>query len=467
MTAGVRTDMTLAHARALLPIDQVHIEEYDPQRDHDALLALAHWAIRFSPIVAVDPADDGLMVDITGCQRVFNGERTLINRLISAVNKLGFHVRVASAPTYGCAWAVARYGHDDQSEIHDEQSAIEPLPIAALRVDNDIIESLNEVGVQTIGQLVQLPRQQLPSRFGDDLLLRLDQALGLAMEQFEPIRPNPKPRVERVFAGPTKQFEAIHITVQQLLTQLATQLHARESGVRKLKATFERVDAPPEGVTISLSRPSRDVKHLWSLLFPKVEQVNLGYGVERVELHAASIGRLQHTQTAHWRSEQTKQAEIERELGQLLDTIASRIGADHVTRVDVNETYIPERAFEHRSALQPAPPSDTPGITCIDRPSVLLAHPEPVHVIAQPPHHPHWLRWRGDEHRIVKAFGPERIDNEWWREERHGGTKARRHEEEIVMSGRDYFKLQDGRGQWMWVFRDSRSEKWFVHGQWT
>ena len=61
---GVRQGMTISHAKALLPNDQVLIKPHQPQRELVALQAFARWALRFSPIVAVDPPN-GLLIDIT------------------------------------------------------------------------------------------------------------------------------------------------------------------------------------------------------------------------------------------------------------------------------------------------------------------------------------------------------------------------------------------------------------------
>ena len=78
--AGIRCGMSLTHARAFLPHGKVSIEPVNPEQDNQALHTLARWASRFSPTVAVD-APDGLLIDITGCQRVFKGERRLIHQL--------------------------------------------------------------------------------------------------------------------------------------------------------------------------------------------------------------------------------------------------------------------------------------------------------------------------------------------------------------------------------------------------
>ena len=55
------------------------------------------------------------------------------------------------------------------------------------------------ISPESIGELFALPRDELATRFGADLLLRLDQAIGSALETIEPIRPGRSyPRKKRV-----------------------------------------------------------------------------------------------------------------------------------------------------------------------------------------------------------------------------------------------------------------------------
>jgi protein ImuB len=56
------------------------------------------------------------------------------------------------------------------------------LPIAALRLNAKIVDSLKDVGIERIAQLATKPRGSLQTRFGPDVLLRMDQALGAASE---------------------------------------------------------------------------------------------------------------------------------------------------------------------------------------------------------------------------------------------------------------------------------------------
>ena len=52
------------------------------------------------------------------------------------------------------------------------------LPVSALRLAPNTFSMLAECGLRTVGQLQDLPRSSLPSRFGPQLLQRLDQATG-------------------------------------------------------------------------------------------------------------------------------------------------------------------------------------------------------------------------------------------------------------------------------------------------
>ena len=55
------------------------------------------------------------------------------------------------------------------------------LPVEALRLDALIVESLRDVGIERIAQLATKPRGSLQTRFGSEVLLRLDQALGCGL----------------------------------------------------------------------------------------------------------------------------------------------------------------------------------------------------------------------------------------------------------------------------------------------
>jgi len=459
--AGVRAGMPVADATAALPPSMTPlVEPVDRVRDAEALEALALWTQRFSPTVAVDPPD-GLAVDVTGCGPVFGGEARLAQKAVDDLRSLGYAARAAIAPTLGAAWAVARFGRENGAVIKDAalHAALAPLPVEALRLVPRDVEALHEVNVRRIGELMELPRSVLPPRFGSGVLLRLDQALGEAIEPIEPIRPRGPVRLERVFDGPTDKWEALEATVWDLIAGACAQLAEREAGARRLVVTLVRSDLEEsknaDGRSIrlaaSMSRPSRDRKHLFGLIRPRLEKAELGFGIEAIGVEAVRTGPLPHRQGERWlEGGRLPTAAQQRASAELIDTLIGRLGRGHLRRAEVVESHAPERAGRWVD-----PTRGTGGVRRArvpegSRPLILLDRPAPADVVALAPDGPlcH-LSWRDGTGNLAACIGPERLSGVWW----DGET-----------SERDYFRVQDECGRWLWVYRERNV--WFVHGLW-
>jgi len=454
---GIRQGMTIAHARALLDGRDAVIEPLDAARTHRALRRLAVWATRYSPVVAPDPPD-GLHIDITGTERLHGGESRLLLRIASDLMRRGFQVRLATASTHGCAWAVARYGSSAMTIIPggQESQALASLHVAGLRIDAEAIAGLNEVDIDRIGQLAALPRRDIAVRFGANVLLRLDQGLGQAFEVIRPIRLRPVPRAEREFDGPTTQTEAIEITVRELLGTLCTVMQQREQGIRRLELALLRIDAPPEIAVITLSVATRCDRHLWKLVRPKVERMNLGFGLLSVILTVTRAARMAHEQANQWPTEQGD-AEQTKAFGELIDTLIGRLGDERVLAALPVESYVPELAFRMvpiTAAMKKAMiPADI-AIAAPERPSVLFPQPMAVEVTIVN-EQPVSMRWRGSMRKVVTCIGPECIALPWWRHS-HSPLLAR-----------EYYQVQDDRGGWWWLYRFNQTGRWHLHGQWA
>lgn len=463
-SAGVRSGMPLAQARALLPRSDCEIVAHDPRRDRRTLERLALIAARrLSPTVGIDTTrpdrePDGLLLDITGCAHLFGGETGMLEATRALFSRLGFISRGAIAPSIGCAWALAHAGESrmravGSTEVHQ---TLAPLPTHSLRLDPETVASLADTGIRTIGELLHLPRAAVAARFGQPLLQRLDQALGRAIETIEPIRPVPPPMCERLFAGPTDRLDAIELAVRGLLGELADLLRSRGVGARELAIELLRSDLEPAPITITLGRPSLDPRHLWTLARPKLERTNLGFGVEGVRVHARAIARTTHEQAT---SLDEQPAGDVRAIAALCDTLANRLGHERVLRAHLQESHLPERAF----AFVPTDAGCTSDGTASqhDRPTVLLSVPELAEVVALTPDGPvHRVRWRGEDNAIIHCRGPERLCCEWWRSaiDSRGGDHT---------STRDYFAVQTEHGQWLWLCRSIEQGKWYVHGVWA
>lgn len=465
---GACEGQSLAQARTLLAGITVQTPPQDDAADAVALTALARWAgRRWSPVVSVDPPD-GLLLDVSGCVHLFKDENGLLASLEQSVRALGFTPRTGLASTVGAAWALARFAEREDCIARRgfERHSLAPLPTAALRIDAAAIEGLAEVGIEHVGQLFDLPRSSLPIRYGPELLRRLDQALGLVPELLERTNESLSVHASRELPGGTTRLETIERVTHMLLGEVSATLSTHESGLRRLDVVFEPMNAEAHSITIQVSRPTRDAKHLWSLLRPKVERVNMGYGVERVTLTVGGIARLVHRQ-ASFAGERENAWNHDGEFSAMLDTLASRLGRTNVLRAELVASHRPERAFRlvpfDGATFQDGnvhSHTGTGDVASLNeehiqlglRPSRLFDPPCPVEILALYPDGPvcH-VRWNGDDHTILTSIGPERIGPEWWK-----GREPTR----------DYYRVQSEEGRWLWLFREADSARWFVHGEW-
>jgi len=459
--------MDLAQARTLLPSRlSPHVEAHRPDRDRAALHSLACWALRFTPQVAAD-APDSLWLDTTGTERLHRGEPGLLRMIAAAVGRLGLRARVAAASNFGCAWGVAHYGKHDLACVPAgrERDALQDLPLAALRIDASLAEGLGEIGIVRVGDLLRIPRASLTARFDAVLTRRLQQALGERFEDIDPVRPLLPPRCELLFDGPTDRWDSVEAATRQVLDDLACELARREQGVRCLDLEFLRPRAEATRLRITLSRPSRLVKHLWSLTRSRLERVDLGGGIEGVVLIASRTARLRHEQTTSRAlgSEDTRGAAAG--WGELLDRLVDRLGAAHVVCMEPVESHLPEEAFRERSALEALSTRCRAAVSEADRPTILFSQPEPAAAMALTPDGPVLsLDWRGRRWRVVGCSAPERVGPEWWRWGCPGDARQRM---AAPPPDRDYFELQTEEGRWLWACRQPATGKWFVHGEWA
>ena len=142
----------------------------------------------------------------------------------------------------------------------------------------------------------------------------------------------------------------------------------------------------------------------------------------------------------------------EKAVAELLDRITGKIGTGKIHRYLPDEHYWPERSCKEAISLQQAPLA----AWRMDRwrPVCLLPEPERIEVAVPIPDYPPFLfRYKGEPYQIVKADGPERIEQEWWLEE---GLH------------RDYYCVEDEKGARYWLFRsghyNEEASAWYLHG---
>ena len=471
---GVRLGLSLAEAQALID-PQVRarhgdpwVEELSEERDLRALHALGQWLMaRFSPLVALEPPD-GLFVDVAGTERLFGDEEELCRAVLRAMHRLEIGSRLAVADTVGAASAIARFGRTPRQIVPggDEALALGPLPIAALRLPGATCEALAELGVESVQELLRLDRDRVAARFGGDVAMRLDQALGRAFESVTPLAFESPPQAERVFEGPvsTSREPSAWSPRNSWANSVASSNGRAKASWRQpscsSRPTYRRDDcrspSPGPALTRGTSGPCSGPASS-----PCTSASASSGSASSRSGPGASLPNRSEPGSLRRRPAPPRLKPLDRHVGELVDVLAARLGPENVLAARAEPSLLPERSYswirpqEHR-ARGASKPRHMP------RPSLLFSPPEPATFEnpGETEELPGRLRWRGIAYRIRRARGPERLARPWW-DDSPAWPDGSPH------TVRDYYRLETSCGRSLWAFREPKHGRAFIQGEWT
>jgi len=439
---GIKPGMKRATALAL--VADLLLGAADATRDAQALQAVAHAALAFTPSVCVDVSAGVpvVLLEVQPSLRFFGGFAKLLQRLQSTLRPLGHRWQLASAPTALGAALLARWRDDLARGTHSSDRAalcrlLDEAPVWLLGPGRDHWEALQGMGLTQLADLHHLPRSGLARRFGPELLADLDRARGDAPDPREPIEPPARfeQRIELFARADTA--EQLLAGARVLLARLLAWAGARQGRVARF-TLMAHAEARPRGVVdepgrldIALAEPSADLAHLQSLLAERLARwqlpaptLDLGLVCD-VLVHAPAPN-----------AELFPSHRAEREgLALLIERLQARLGPQGVQQLVRVADHRPERAVDwapvQATPRQPPPaPVASREPATQTRPLWLLGEPLPLAERASRP------CLDGTPLRLLA--GPERIESGWW---------------DGALAARDYFIASAADGALVWVYR--------------
>jgi protein ImuB len=447
--------MALADARARIP--SLRAVANRPVADAAYLERLADLVQAFTPSVARD-LPDGLVLDITGCAHLFQGEEGLAARLCKALRAAGVSiVKLAVAPTPDMARTLARYSSSTPCFV-DDDALVRTLPVAALECRHEDTVALKRAGLKTIADVANRPSILFTARFTSAFSDKLARVLGEEDRRITPLRVRPHCKAERNCAEPVASHDVIASIVSELAENVGGQLQARGEGGRAFVATFMRSDGAVRRIGVETSRPTRDPVVVMRLYQDRLDALadplDPGFGFDLIRFEALRAEPFAESQ-ANLNARDDKNDK----LAQLVDRLSAVFGRERVKRLQPVDSHIPERAQAAVPAAA-AMASNTwarcsPAEDASVRPPLVFTRPHPIEVEGNGEALSS-LRWRRVTHRLAYAVGPERIAEEWWRAPSGFGT-------------RDYYRVESSTGCRFWIFCATATEspeqrKWFLHG---
>lgn len=462
---GLQAGMSLGTAQSIC--SSLLLVERAPERERRALTQLAEWAWQFTSHVSEAPPD-ALLLEVSGSIRLFRGLDRLQRKVLAGMRTLGYSCLASTALTPSAALALARTGEmldldTLASRLDGSLTAAELRPawsralaqalpprldrlaVTAFDATEQFAVRLNSMGIQHLGQLLQLPRHALAQRFGHDLLLKLDRLTGRQPDMRTMLQPRPHFLADLHFLQEVEQRTALLFPMRRLLQQLTDWLRIRQLATVRIEWCLRHPQHGTHGLLIGCAEPEWRQERWLELTRLQLTRASLPPAIDGLQLEAKVFcERTQEKQDLFART--SGKSRDSTPPSHLLDLLQARLGTDACRGLALTNHHWPEHSQRLDQALlqaHPGTPADASDLPL--RPLWLLTTPKPLATRnAQP---------CLDGRPLELYQGPERLEPTPWRE----GYRTHCH-------SRDYWIALLSPNGWYWIFFIPRKNRWYLHG---
>lgn len=346
---GVRPGLRLGEALARCPALELVAPDPDATADAaDALIA------RLESIgAAVEQGPPGLAwFAADGLLRLHGGIHGVVRRARAAL-PVGVDGRIGVAPTRFAATQAARCSSGGQARLVDHESIralLFPLPVDLLAEDGEVapevVATILDIGVSTLGRLADLPRRDLAGRLGPAGERAWRHAAGL---ETRPVRPRTPPQpIEASFEFPDEvgARSALEAAARLLIEEIAGLGRAHGHALRSLGLRARLADGGSWSRDVVLREASVDPRRLLTAALPALSQVE--GPVASLLVRADASGALAGHQLSLARAPIDERGDRAREAAR---QVSATLGAEAVLRAVELEPW--SRLPERRWALVP------------------------------------------------------------------------------------------------------------------
>jgi protein ImuB len=304
---------------------------------------------------------------------------------------------------------------------------VKAVALDRVALDAPARDTLRDLKVETVGDLLRLPLHDLEARFGAGMEPLHRGARGEAALPVQPAEA-PESAARRLFLdAPTADGGRLFRLAERMLPPLLAELASRRRAAATLVLSLrldrggeveERIR--PAGATLDSRRLSSLLRLRLSSLRLRSPVTEIGLDAEEAPLAPEQGSLLEEPPTRDLAA-----------AAEALARIRAEFGEESVARARLLDAHLPEARFDW-APLGEMPPPNARAVA--ERPLVrrILAKAEP-------------LMHRPSE----TVAGPFELSGGWWRAE----------------ARREYRYLRDRDGRWLWAFFDAGRRRWFLQGR--
>ena len=348
--------------------------------------------------------------------------------------------------------------------VGGEREWLASHPLTVLEPEDALLALLAGVGIERCGELAALQREAVEVRFGTEgvALWRLARAEDERQPFGRPAGERPGGSIDFVDYVVTDPARLL-FTANALLTPLCEKLAARGHHARRLRLRLGLANGQEWRRSLRAARPTASRERWLGMIRGELERLTVPDAVASVHLEVEATEEAEARQGDLFDRGFATANAVESALARLIEEQGPIVAAPSVSGHPLAERRTEWVDFEEQGVGRWAlgvgvdetavAKAQSPKLKA---PLTLHLHPEPqpIEVDAEA-RRDHALPTRYRERRgswraVVNAAGPDRRSGGQW----EGGY------------AREYFRCVTGEGALVWLFREPRERRWYLHGWW-
>jgi protein ImuB len=380
-----------------------------PESESSARSVMLECAASFSP--RIEEVSQGtfcsFVLDITGTERLFGSPQTLAMRLRTSLADAGFRVSlVVSANLDTARLKAATMRGITSIPAGEEAAALAGLPVAALDLGDEPLETFALWGIRTLGELAALPETELVTRLGPPAYDWRQLALGVAAHMFQPIEPAFSLREFCEFDAPVDQIESLLFVAARMIDCLTARAAYRALSLASIDVYMKLDRGREHRNTIKPALPTIDRKFLLKLLQLEIAAHPPSAGVVAVTL-TAEAGQSSKVQLGLFTPQLPEPSRLDVTLARLKAIVGEERVGSPVLEDSHRRGIFRMEGFAVRTKASAS--LTAPTRVALRR----LRPPVPVRVVLDAMK-PAAFRDRESRFEITAAYGPWRTAGCWW-----------------------------------------------------
>ena len=423
---------------------------------------------RYSPHMVWMPTinnqtDYGICLEISRCLKAFGGFMPLFKKLAADLSALSTNNKIKYYASMGhslqSAWLLSYHPDAAQAAPKLQTSThylnlLAALPITLLKacrdeqsqtlISDNSIAHLHNTGFMNFNDLNHHIEQHgfsaYRKRWGTNLITLLEDIFfckqnSLFKKPLTSHHPELTLSYRIDFDHPLSNIDLIKQGMHNALSRLSEDLLKQQMQTDHIAWHFFSCDQKTSSMTVSMPEP-----HIKTHLFEELSAIQLDAQRLTFEVDHLCLECIKKTAINDDRTPSLfKHHQKDREWDHTLTRLQARLGESAIYKITYIDNHIPEKSIEIKPINQTHTQKNRT-YTSAPRPSWMFKQYIPIRQ-----NHNGILYWQG---KLTPIYGPERIENAWW------DTPVKR----------DYFVAQREDNTYLWIFKEIKTQLWFVHG---